>query len=146
MEKLVRQILSLAFLLLASCDSANADVLKAEAELQPFTEEVMASVATGDFDAAFTTMKPFFVIPAAEIEALAMNTKAQRGNVGGRFGKSIGYECVGMKKVGQSLVKITCIEKTEMHALPWVFYFYKTPAGWVLNSFNWNSDLTSLFE
>jgi len=50
------------------------------------------------------------------------------------------------KNLGQSLVMVTCIEKTEKHALPWLFYFYKSPQGWVLNSFVWNDNLPSLFS
>lgn len=141
----MHRILSLALLLFAICNVARADELKSEEQLQPLAEEVMASVAKGDLDAAFTTMKPFVVIPTAEMDALIVNTRAQRGAAGARYGNAVGYECVDTQKVGRSLVKITCIEKTEKHALPWLFYFYKAPRGWVLNSFSWNDNLPALF-
>jgi hypothetical protein len=124
--------------------AAYADVLKSD-ELQPFSDRVMARVSKGDLDGAFEAMKPYVVIPAAEFEALAVNTRAQRGIAGNRYGRVMGYECVERKAVGQSLIRITCIEKTEKHALPWRFFFYKGSDGWVLNSFNWSDNLTSLF-
>ncbi len=106
----------------------------------------MAKVAAGDLDGAFNAMKPYLVIPSAEFDALVVNTKAQRGLAGTRYGKIVGSECFGQKKLGQSLVMVTSIEKAEKHALPWLFYFYKSPQGWVLNSFVWNDNLPSLFS
>jgi hypothetical protein len=146
MENPVRRLLSLVFLLLPLCNVARADVFKSEEQLQPFAETVMAKVASGEPDAAFASMAPYMMVPQAELDALIVNTRAQRGIVGARFGKTIGYECLGQKKAGQSLVKVTCIEKTEKHALPWLFYFYKAPGGWTLNSFTWNDNLPSLFN
>jgi hypothetical protein len=140
----VRTILLCGLLGIASMRPAFAEVLKSE-ELQPFSERVMAKVAKGDLDGAFQEMKPYLVIPEAEYETLVANTRAQRGLAGTRYGKVIGYECVDKKAVGQSLVRITCLEKTDKHALPWRFYFYKTPSGWVLNSFNWSDNFTTVF-
>jgi len=142
----MRQILLLVVLLISFCDVSRADVFKSEEQLQSFAEAAMAKVGKGDFDGAFGSMKPFMVLPQAELDSLVVNTRVQRGMVGARFGKVVGYECLGAKKVGQSLIKVTCIEKTENHALPWLFYFYKAPRGWVLNSFTWNDNLPSLFN
>jgi hypothetical protein len=133
-------------LLIIHVGSARANALESDAQLLKFTEGLMAKVATGDLDGAFKAMKPYLVIPQAEFDALVVNTKAQRGLAGARYGKVVGSECFGQKKLGQSLVKVTCIEKTEKHALPWLFYFYKGPQGWVLNSFVWNDNLPSLFS
>jgi succinate dehydrogenase/fumarate reductase flavoprotein subunit len=124
--------------------SASAAVLKAE-ELATFTTKVMAKVGKGDLAGAFAEMKPYTIVPSAEFETLKLGTKSQRDMVGGRFGKTIGHECFGAEKRGESLIRITCIEKTEKHALPWRFYFYRTPTGWVLNSFYWNDQLPALF-
>lgn len=133
-------------LLIAEVGSARADALESDAQLLKFTEGLMTKVAEGDLDGAFMAMKPHLVIPQAEYDALVVNTKAQRGLAGTRYGRVVGSECLGQKKLGQSLVRVTCIEKTEKHALPWLFYFYKSPRGWVLNSFVWNDNLPSLFS
>lgn len=125
--------------------AARADGLETDAQLLPFTEGLMAKVAAGDLDGAFKAMKPHLIVPQAEYDALVVNTKAQRGLAGARYGRVVGSECLSQKKLGQSLVRVTCIEKTEKHALPWLFYFYKSPRGWVLNSFSWNDNLPSLF-
>jgi hypothetical protein len=84
---------------------AGADVLKSDQELKTFTERVMDKVGSGDLNAAFAVMKPFVVIPEAEFESLVVNTRAQRGVAGTRYGKAIGYECFAQEKLGQSLAK-----------------------------------------
>jgi hypothetical protein len=123
---------------------ASAAELKTE-ELEDFTTKVMSKVGIGDLPGAFAEMKDYLIIPDAEFDMLKIGTKSQRDLVGGRFGKTVGYECFGIEKRGESLIRITCIEKTEKHALPWRFYFYRAPKGWVLNTFVWNDQLPSLF-
>jgi len=124
---------------------AHADALKSEAHLRPFADSVMAKVGAGDLVGAFALMKPYTIVPGAEFDATALNSKAQRDLVGARFGVAAGYEFIGESKVGQSLLRLTYIEKTERHALPWMFYFYRSPDGWVLNAFLWHDQLQSLF-
>jgi len=141
----VRKLLLLSFMSLVLCGVANADGFKTEDLLQPFAESVMAKVGKGELNAALTTMQPFMTVPKKEFETVIENTRTQRAKLTDRLGKSNGYECFGQKKVGQSLLKVTCIEKTENVALAWLFYFYKTPRGWVLISFVWNDNLPALF-
>ncbi len=143
MRYTVGGIVSLSLLLAGS--AVRADALESDLQRLQFTEAVMAKVGVGDLDGAFKVMKPHAIVPEAEYEALVASTKAQRAKVGGRYGKVVGWECLEEKKVGRSLTRVSCIEKTEKHALPWMFYFYKSPRGWVLNSFLWNDNVASLF-
>jgi hypothetical protein len=135
-----------AILLITQVSSPRADALESEAQLLKLAEGVMAKVAMGDLDDGFKAMKPYLIIPQEEFDALVVNTKAQRSLAGARYGKVVGSECFGQKKLGQSLARVMCIEKTEKHALPWLFYFYKSPNGWVLNSFVWNDNLPAAFS
>ena len=137
----------LAFLVLATVvfNGAHADALKAEADIRPFIDSVMEEVGSGDLGAAFALMKPYTIVPSSEFEAMASNSKAQREMVGSRLGAAAGYEFVDQAKVGKSLLRLTYIEKTQRHALPWMFYFYRSPEGWVLNSFVWNDNMPGLF-
>lgn len=125
--------------------SVFADTLKADTDLKPLAEIVMTKVAKGNLSAAFDAMKPYVVISEAEFQSAALNSKAQRDQFGIRYGKTVGYEFIGQKKIGESLIRLTYMEKTEKHALPWMFYFYRTPSGWMLNSFSWNDQIPQLF-
>ncbi len=122
-----------------------AATLKSEEEAKRNAEEIMAQVAKGDMPAAFNLMKPYVVIPEAELQGMALQSKAQRDQYIGRYGKAIGYEFISEKKAGNSLLRFIYAEKTEKHALPWMFVYYKTPAGWVLNTFMWNDQISLLF-
>lgn len=136
------------FLTLIAClllsPSAMAAALTTE-QLPGFATKVMASVGKGDHAAAFAALKPYIRIPESELEALRLGTLSQRDMLAARLGKPVGYECFPIELRGQYLARITCIERTEKHALPWRFFFYRTPDGWTLNSFIWNDNLPSLF-
>ena len=139
-----RTFLAVVALTLSSA-IATADTLQSETELREFSDSVMEEVGSGDLDAAFALMKRFTIVPAAEFDVVALNTRAQRDQIGARFGASAGYEFISESRVGQSLLRLTYIEKTEKHALPWIFYFYRSPDGWVLNSFIWHDQFPNLF-
>jgi hypothetical protein len=137
---------AVAFLLtIFGVGSAWAGALKAESDIRSFSDNVMSSVIKGGVPAAFATMKQYMITPEAEFQSAALSSQSQREQFGARYGKTVGYEFIGQKKLGESLVMLTYIEKTEKHALPWRFYFYKTPTGWILNSFNWNDQMPQLF-
>jgi len=138
----VLAVLLAAFLL---AGSAGADTLKSEAELRPFADRVMTTLVKTGMPAAYEMLKPYLLLPESEFQSALRNSKSQRDQFGVRYGKSLGYELVGSRKVGESLVRIVYVEKTEKHPLPWTFYFYKTPAGWVLNGFHWNDQVPALF-
>lgn len=138
--------LSIALAFLGLSMATWADTVKSETEAKQLTEKVMAQIAKGDLSAAFPSMKPYVVIPESEFQGLALQTKSQRDQFGARYGKSIGYELVSEKKAGDSILRLIYVEKTAKHALPWVFYFYKSPTGWVLNSFSWNDQIQSAFQ
>ena len=123
-----------------------ADTLKSEQAAKQLAEKVMNYAAKGDISSAFASMKPYVVIPEAEFQGLALQSKSQRDQFGARYGKSIGYEFIGERKAGDSILRLVYIEKTAKHALPWMFLFYKSPTGWVLNSFAWNDQVQNVFQ
>ena len=135
-------------LAMAMCLSAasSAETLKSEGDVRALGDRVMASLVKGGTSAAFETMKPYTIVPESEFQSMALASKSQRDQFGGRYGKTIGFEFIGVKKVGEPLLRLTYIEKTEKHALPWMFYFYKTPNGWALNSFQWTDRMPQLFS
>jgi len=143
-EVAIVKLSAVVLLSLLALGNAGAATIPTEAEIRTFADGVMAQVAKGDLSGAFAAMKPYTIIPSAEFDAAALGSKSQRDQFGARYGKSIGYEFIALKRSGQSLIKLTYIEKTERHALPWMFYFYRSPKGWVLNSFQWNDRMPDL--
>jgi len=126
--------------------AARADTLKTEADLKPFADRVMAATVGTGLEAGFAVMRPYLVISETELQNVLLKSRAQREETAPRYGKSVGYEYIGRRKLGDSLVRLTYIEKTERHALPWMFHFYQTRNGWVLSSFLWNDRASELFN
>jgi hypothetical protein len=126
--------------------AAHADTLKTDAELRPFADRVMAAVSGAGLQAGFAVMRPYVVISEAELQQALLRMRAQREQWGPRYGKSVGFEYIGTKRIGQSLLRLTYVEKTERHALPWMFHFYRTGNGWILSSFLANDLSSELFN
>ncbi len=125
---------------------AQADTLKSEAEAKQLAGKIMEKVGKGDLAEAFAVMKPYVVFPDSELQEKVFQTKSQRDQFGARYGKTVGFEFIREKKAGESILRLTYVEKTDRHALPWMFVFYKAPNGWVLNSFAWSDQILSAFE
>jgi len=139
------RILLLVVLALGVTTPVFSQALKAEADIQPFTDKVMKALVKDGISAAFVVMKPVSIIPETEFDSVVLASKAQRDQYGARYGATIGYEYISSKKVGDSLVRVRYIEKTQKHAMPWVFYFYKASGSWVLNSFQWSDQMPVVF-
>ena len=124
---------------------AFADTLKTDADLRPFADRVMAGVAGAGIAAGISVMRPYVVMPEVELQKALLTLQSQREAYPDRFGKTVGFEFIGQKKLGESLVRLAYIEKTERRALPWLFHFYRTRNGWVLESFLCNDQASQLF-
>lgn len=141
----MKHIYLVIFSIFVLSNPVSADTFKSDKEFRTFADSVMEQAASGDIVGALNTMGPYTVIPEAEFQGAVLQSKAQRDQYAMRYGKSVGYEFISEDKAGKSLVRLIYIEKTEKHALPWAFYFYKSPQGWLLNSFQWNDQLPLVF-
>jgi hypothetical protein len=150
MKKLSTTILALAALTLwlaALPAHAQGETLKTESDVQKFTVRVMSAVGRGELDAAYTALKNYSVLPAAEIDAGLQQSQAQRAQpiFAARYGRTDGYDLIGKRKLGNSMLRFAYIEKTERQPLPWVFHFYQTSRGWALSEFGWDANAAALY-
>lgn len=125
---------------------ACADAFKSERQLLAFMNSIMAEVGQGDVRAAIEKMKPFMTVPGAQVDEVMRNTEAQRKRVAEVIGPSIGYEYIGQKKIGSSLLRTIYVEKAANAAITWSFVFYQSIDGWVLTSFNFEIDSPDVFD
>lgn len=143
MTSICRLVLCLSLGLVASL--VYADTLSDPKAVRAFSDQVMAKVGASDLDAAIKMMKPFTIVPEAEIDASVGQFKLQLPAIRQRFGSNIGTEFVREDKVGDSLLRITYLHRFDKHAMRWVFYFYRGSKGWVLNTFRFDDNIISLF-
>ncbi len=126
--------------------AAFAETLKDENAVKAWTDQIMAKVGAGDLDAAFNEMKSQTSASPTEVDGASMQSKAGREKFGQRWGATTGFEFIDSKKAGESLFRLRYVEKTEHHAILWIFNFYREKNAWTLNTFNWNDNYLPLFD
>jgi len=126
--------------------TAHAASLDSNDAARALTDQIMAKVGSGDIEGGFQLMKPFLIIPESEFNVMMEKTKMQLPAIQMRFGKTIGSEFIKEKLVGYSLLQIVQIQKFEKHILRWDFIFYSPDGKWILNTFNFNDQIQSMFE
>ena len=126
--------------------AASAATLESKEAAKKLTDQIMAKVAAGDVEGGLLLMKPYLIIPESEFNLMVEQTKSQLPAIQEGFGKTLGTEFIGEKTVGKSLLKIVQIQKFETHIMRWNFIFYSPDGKWVLNSFNFDDEIYSLFD
>ena len=122
------------------------EILKNEREAKALTERVMTAVARGDLGQAYAELKRHTSLPAEEIDAGMKASIAQRSDAFvARYGKVIGHDFIHQQKAGKSLMRLSYVEQLEKQPLVWVFDFYSTGRGWVLNQFRWVDNTAALY-
>ncbi|MBO9537731.1 hypothetical protein [Herbaspirillum sp.] len=146
MKRFLPSSLLAAAALAGVCHIAQADTLKSEAEVRALADKVMAQAGAGRTDDAYGAMSPYSLIDIRALEAARANARNSRMAIEAQVGNSVGYEFIRSEKVGDSLIKLTYIEKTERQAIPWQFIFYKSPSGWGISAFSNGDNVDALFE
>lgn len=95
---------------------------------------------------AMAVVKPYWTLPAQELDELAYKTDSQLAMVAGRFGKPVGYEFVDTRTVGRSFVRHTYLGKFERHAVRMSCTFYKPADRWVVNGIVWDDQISRMFD
>ena len=142
-----------AFLLLvgfaatgAGQETPDQKTLPSLVEARKVADQAMASAQREKFEDAYSAVKPFWPLPAIEIDGLANQMRTQWPMVQQRYGKSLATEFIKEEKVGESFVRYIYLQKFERHALRWTFVFYR-PAGegWLVNAVSWDDGISELF-
>lgn len=126
--------------------AAQADTLKSETEVRALADKVMAQAGAGHTDDAYGLLSPYSLVDIRAFESARTGARSARSAIEALVGNSVGYEFIRSEKVGESLLKLTYIEKTERQAIPWMFIFYKTPAGWAVSTFSNGANVDALFD
>lgn len=126
--------------------AAQADTLKSEAEVRTLADKVMAQAGAGRTDDAYGLLSPYALVDIRAMENARTHARSSRMAIEALVGNSVGYEFIRSEKVGESLIKLTYIEKTERQAIPWQFIFYKAPTGWAVSTFSNGADVDTLFD
>lgn len=137
-------VLALLCLLLAPVVS-RADGLATLSDARKVTDRAVALFVQEKFADGYATLKPYWPLPAVEIDNLANQTNMQWPMVRQRFGASIASEFVKQIEGGPSFARFIYLQKFQNHAVRWVFTFYKPKDQWIINAVSFDDKLETLF-
>lgn len=123
-----------------------ANELKTIDSTKVFADGLMENFVQRKFSEALNLAKPYWPIPAVEIDAMANQIDQQWPTVDKRFGKYMGKEFIKSKKIGSSFVRYYYLHKFENHAIYWQIDFYKPADQWKVNSIRFLDSLEILYE
>ena len=139
--KLIITIFSL--LIAANVNAASIANVESTKEL---CQKAAAAFGSGDAKKSFEILKPYWPLPAEELDNLAYQTESQLKMVASRFGAILGSDFVGTKIAGDSFVQHTYVVKFEKHAVRYICMFYKPKSEWVVNGVHWDDKTALLFN
>ena len=125
--------------------TAQSQFLGGATEVRKMADGIMGSVAAGNYDGAWSQMKPYTVVPAAEFDVFTAQFSSQLPNILQRYGTPLGSEFVREEKAGESLLRLVYLAKYQKTGMRWFFVFYRGEKGWVLSDFKFDGNLVAVF-
>ena len=132
--------------LLAINQLSIAQGLPSIQDIRAITDKAMEKVSSGNIEDGLNSFKEYTIVPTAEFDALVGQSKNQWPLLVGRFGKSVDYEFIEQREVGNYLASLVYIHRFEKHAMRWMFYLYRGKNGWVINTFRFDDQWPQLLD
>lgn len=129
--------------------------LQSEAQIQSLgtLEEVHAQadssvqlMIAGNYDRAFSRLKPFWPLSPYQIDGLKQTTATQFPMLEETFGKMVGYEFIKSESVGSFGHAEHFLIKYEKNALRLYMIYYNNGKGWMVNSLQWDDRWDLYFD
>lgn len=134
---------TLVALLLSS--SALADGFKSPEATKEFSDKLMGYFVQTKFTEGLSAAKPYWPLPAVEIDGMANQINQSWPVVDKRMGKSLGSEHIKSIPLGSSFIRHLYLQKLENHVIYWQIDFYKPSNEWKINSIKFLDSLDPLF-
>jgi hypothetical protein len=131
---------------MAAQEASVPKTLASVEETRKLADQAMAFAKQEKFAEAYGSVKPFWPLPAIEIDGLANQMNTQWPMVQQRFGKSLATEFIHEERVGESFIQYTYLQKFERHAIRWRFVFYRATSAWMVNAVSWDDGVSQLFQ
>lgn len=145
----MKKILSLALLFFALF--SNSQVIdknytfRTKEEITSFSDDVMNSFSKNNFKNGYAILRMKWILPENELDQLEGLTIKQMNMVESRYGEIVGYEFYKDIIINETLLRKVYIMKFENNPIVFLFTYYNSGKGWVLNGFKY-SDEVDLFQ
>jgi len=123
-----------------------AQTLKNISDIKKLTQISMQYIGDDKLKKGLEILSPYSVVSPSKFEILKQQLITEFPKFRIHFGAVVGSELVGKIYVGDSMFRITYIQKFEKHIISWSFDYYKPKDAWVLNSFETADSMDVLFD
>jgi len=131
---------------LAGIPAVLAAALQTEDKVQEIAKQFMAEVESGNYSEGFALLKGHWPIAESDYKTLVAKTNEQMPEVEASFGAAMGIERVRSETVGESLLRLTYLQKFAKHAIRWQLTFYRPNSHWLVDHVSWDDNLEALFQ
>jgi hypothetical protein len=126
--------------------SAQEKTLATVKETQQLSYEVSKLFKEGNLAAAFDKMDLYLPLPADEKAELRNQTIKYKSVLESRLGKRVGFKRATEKRIEDVAIREVYFVLHELSAIRLIFTYYKSPEGWILNSFKWDDSFAEELE
>ncbi|MFW6104717.1 MAG: hypothetical protein ACOC6I_02635 [Candidatus Bipolaricaulota bacterium] len=138
-------IIFVVFTFLSGPEANGVEYLSDELSCVKLSGRFMRSIVEGDVDKAFASVDPYFPISQREFDNLVHQTRDRLQGSQPNFGSMLNYKFVREERVENFLLRFTFVIKHELTVTVWKFLYYRPEDKWLLNSLNWNDQVSDLF-
>ncbi|WP_299888286.1 hypothetical protein [uncultured Lacinutrix sp.] len=116
-----------------------------EKEIQDFSENVMLLFNQNKVSEAFLLLNDYWPIPKTEVELIEEKTIKGLNTVESIYGKAKGIKKINYSNLENITIRETYFSLYRVSALRFIFIYYKTEKGWIVNQFKWDEDFEDEF-
>ncbi len=122
------------------------EYLKGTKELSQHAEGVMNDFEKAEYTTAFDALRAYWPIPENEVDQLESQTIKQFNVAIDRFGAVMGYDFIKEQTINDFVIRKIYVIRFEKHMIRFLFTYYKSDKGWILNAFKWDDQYEELLE
>lgn len=139
-------VLAIVFLAFSMSAQAQEKTLATVKATQQLSFEVSKLFEEGNLSAAFDKMDPYLPLPDEEKAELRNQTIKYKSVLENRLGKRVGFKRASEKRLEEVAIREVYFVLHELSAIRLIFTYYKSPDGWILNSFKWDDSFAEELE
>ena len=121
-------------------------LLRSVDEAKALSVSIMEDFFSARFSSSFENMKNHMPVSSEELSSLELKTQKFFEIIHTEYGQPNDFVKVYEKKLGEVAFKEVFFLRFDKHPINVTFIYYHNGKGWILSSFKWNDELSSVFE
>ena len=124
---------------------AQEKYFNSESDIKVFSEKVTLLFKENKPVEAFKELSAYWPLPETELELIKEKTVKGLNLVQNTYGKPMGTKRVNYKVIENTAIRDAHFVKYEISALRFIYIYYKTDKGWILNQFKFDENFKEEF-